>query len=144
MGLDAVELVMQVEDTFQLEIPDRDAEQLVTVGQLYDYVRRRVPRDGACVTRHVFYRLRAALRVRCRPDEILESLVAAEDRRRAWPRLASKAALHIPALRRPEWVFKTGVTICALGAVGSFAWAIGATEFHPGGTMCVAIASIAT
>lgn len=144
MGLDTVELVMQVEETFQLEIPDRDAEQLVTVGQLYEYVRRRVPRDGACVTRHVFYRLRAALRVRCRPDEILESLVPANDRPRAWTRLASKAVLQIPALRRPEWVFTTGVTICALGAVGALVAALGATEFHPGGTVCVAIASIAT
>ena len=39
MGLDIVELVMTVEETFGIEIPDRDAERLRTVGDLYWYVR---------------------------------------------------------------------------------------------------------
>jgi acyl carrier protein len=43
MGLDIVELVMAVEETFGIEIPDRDAERLRTVGDLYWYVREHTP-----------------------------------------------------------------------------------------------------
>lgn len=38
MGLDSVELVLTVEETFSIEIPDRVAEKLVTVGKLHEYV----------------------------------------------------------------------------------------------------------
>jgi len=39
MGLDIVEMVMEVEDQFGLVIPDADAARLQTVGDLYSYVR---------------------------------------------------------------------------------------------------------
>jgi hypothetical protein len=39
MGLDIVELIMAVEDEFDLEIPNEDAERLRTVGDIYWYVR---------------------------------------------------------------------------------------------------------
>jgi acyl carrier protein len=38
MGLDGVELVMSIEEEFGVEIPDRVAEQLQTVGGMHDYV----------------------------------------------------------------------------------------------------------
>ena len=41
MGLDIVEMVMEVESTFGIEIPDADAAQLTTVGALFDYVASR-------------------------------------------------------------------------------------------------------
>jgi acyl carrier protein len=42
--LDQVELVMEVEDTFEISIPDEDAEKLQTIGQWVEYVRAR-PKD---------------------------------------------------------------------------------------------------
>jgi acyl carrier protein len=39
--LDLVELVMELEDTFTLSIPDEDAEEFRTVGQMSDYVRAK-------------------------------------------------------------------------------------------------------
>ena len=47
MGLDIVELVMEVEETFGIDIPDQDAERLRTVGDLYWYVREHVPSPPA-------------------------------------------------------------------------------------------------
>jgi acyl carrier protein len=37
-SLDAVELVMSFEDAFDIEIPDRDAEKIVTVQDAVDYI----------------------------------------------------------------------------------------------------------
>lgn len=37
-SLDVVELVMGLEDAFELSIPDEDAEKIQTVGQAVDYI----------------------------------------------------------------------------------------------------------
>ncbi len=41
MGLDTVEMVMEIEQEFGIDIPDADAERIFTVGTLADYVWRR-------------------------------------------------------------------------------------------------------
>ena len=41
MGLDLVEMVMDVEQDFDIQIPDSDAAELRTLGALYHYVRTR-------------------------------------------------------------------------------------------------------
>lgn len=41
-SLDQVELVMALEDEFELEIPDEDAEKLKTVQSVFDYVQDKV------------------------------------------------------------------------------------------------------
>ena len=42
MGLDVVELFMEMESAFGISIPNADAERLTTVGSLYDYIAIRV------------------------------------------------------------------------------------------------------
>ncbi len=37
-SLDGVEVLMDVEDEFEISIPDKDAEALKTIGQIVDYV----------------------------------------------------------------------------------------------------------
>lgn len=37
-SLDAVELVMAVEEEFEIEVPDEDAEKLITVGDIIRHV----------------------------------------------------------------------------------------------------------
>lgn len=39
-SLDVIELVMSFEDEFKLEISDDDAERLLTVGDVVDYIQR--------------------------------------------------------------------------------------------------------
>jgi acyl carrier protein len=38
-SLDTVELVMEFEDEFELNIPDEEAEKIQTVGQAIDHIR---------------------------------------------------------------------------------------------------------
>ena len=42
-SLDAVELVMAVEEEFELEVPDDQAEKLIAVGDVIDYVDKSSP-----------------------------------------------------------------------------------------------------
>ena len=40
-SLDIVELVMNIEEEFKIEIPDEDAEKIVTVGDVVNYIKER-------------------------------------------------------------------------------------------------------
>ncbi|MCD6594687.1 acyl carrier protein [bacterium] len=41
-SLDTVELVMALEENFDIEIPDEDAEKLITVGAAVDYIQKKL------------------------------------------------------------------------------------------------------
>ena len=41
-SLDTVELIMQFEEEFSIEIPDEDAENLLSVGQAVDYITEKL------------------------------------------------------------------------------------------------------
>ena len=38
-SLDIVELIMALEETFGMEIPDEDAEKMLTVGAVVEYIK---------------------------------------------------------------------------------------------------------
>ena len=40
-SLDGVELVMAMEEEFEIEIPDADAEKLTTVKEVTDYIKKQ-------------------------------------------------------------------------------------------------------
>ena len=41
-SLDIVELVMALEEEFDIEIPDEDAEKAVTVGDVVEYIKENI------------------------------------------------------------------------------------------------------
>ncbi|TLY15525.1 MAG: acyl carrier protein [Nitrospirae bacterium] len=41
-SLDTVELVMAFEEEFEIEIPDEDAEKILTVGRAMEYIKEKV------------------------------------------------------------------------------------------------------
>jgi hypothetical protein len=97
MGLDTVEIVMEIEETFGITIPDEDAEKIQTIGDAYRYIIARlefpeVP--GPCLTSAAFCNFRrtlmkkmgitrSAIRPRTRMDELFPEL----DRRHTWFKL---------------------------------------------------------
>jgi len=41
-SLDIVELIMALEEEFDIEIPDEDAEKLTTIGKAVHYIKERI------------------------------------------------------------------------------------------------------
>lgn len=60
MGLDSVEILMKVEETFGIKIPDQEAEQIYTVGDFHNSVWRHLSgrHSEKCKSQHLFYMLR--------------------------------------------------------------------------------------
>ena len=76
MGLDSVELVMAVEDEFGLEIPDRAAEMMMTVGDMHAFLiaeLKRFGREGNSAK--VFEQMRAIIvrQLRIKPEKVVLS-----------------------------------------------------------------------
>jgi len=44
-SLDTVELVMALEEKFNIEIPDEDAEKITTVGDAIEYLKKNVKEE---------------------------------------------------------------------------------------------------
>ena len=55
MGMDIVELVYETEECFGIRIPDREAEKLVTVGLLRDFIVAELERQGRPEAAEVVY-----------------------------------------------------------------------------------------
>ncbi len=124
MGLDIVELVMEVEEEFEIVIKDCDAQQITTMGELHAYisVRTGTQRLEYCATSRTFYRLRRALmsgfelaRKQVSPVAHMEDLITRQSRRDRWRVLAEAlGGWKLPSLKRPEWVFHGMVLLTAV------------------------------
>ena len=113
MGLESVELIMDVEDAFGIQIADEEASKIVTVGELYETIlgKLKQARSEECMTAKMFYRLRRGLsaltgasRRAVRPDTLLEALVPSSRRREFWRHLGQLLKMDLPSLQRPRWV----------------------------------------
>jgi acyl carrier protein len=128
MGLDGVELVMNVEETFGFSIPDGDAVGLVTVGELYDYIleHRFKGRQDGCLTSVAFYKLRCALtsvlgiaRSNVRVSSELTAIIP-NRRRRIWRSLQKAIGLRLPKLVRPVPVWATSIAVSFVFVIAIF------------------------
>ena len=84
MGLDGVELVMAVEEEFQIAISDSEANECSTVRKLVELVHSRLRHSSTdpCPSQHSFYHARRNLisilqaqRNEIKPDTNLEEIV---------------------------------------------------------------------
>jgi acyl carrier protein len=112
MGLDGVELVMEMEEAFGIVIEDLDAEKIGTVGQAYRYILGRVELRTVvpCPSAALFYRLRRDLmalsgadRLAIRPSGRIDDFLPVTDRRAAWIGLGDGLGVGLPRLVLAPW-----------------------------------------
>ncbi|MGF1465104.1 MAG: acyl carrier protein [Sandaracinaceae bacterium] len=95
MGLDAVELLLEWEDTFGIHIEDAEAERIRTVGDAVDLVASKVALGGAqvgpCPTLSAYLRL----------QELVAEVTGAPSQR--WPLRTPMRRVRAPLLARDFW-----------------------------------------
>ena len=77
MGLDSVEILVNVENAFGITISNYEAEKISTVGDIHNVVWRSVQgrQSMRCRSQQLFYRLRYSLINRYKvPSEVIEPL----------------------------------------------------------------------
>lgn len=107
MGMDSIEILMKVENTFGVKIPDREAEQILTVGDFYDAIWKHLSGkiSERCKSQTLFYKLRKAFadhfnsslhqfRLDSSPNEIFPY----NSRRKAYHAFAHTTNLKLPDL----------------------------------------------
>lgn len=121
MGLDGVELILAIEDTFQISIADEEAGSASTVGDLHNLILARLQAKDTknCLTSAAFYRTRRgivdALRIerrQVRPSTPLQSILPRNGRRENWQRIREAMKLKLPDLNHPGWIV---LVILAMG-----------------------------
>jgi len=110
MGLDAVELSLDVEDHFGIKIRDAEAEQIRQVGDLVALIHRRMTAAAArtCPSMAAFLSLRKAVRdtvgdqtFRVRPRDRVTERLSPHLRRQLWRKLSHLLGTEPRSLRRP-------------------------------------------
>jgi len=117
MGLDGVELIMDVEDRFCTSFPDDQLERMQTIGDLHDFIMSRIRQQHSdfCLSAAMFYPIRRILvdqfnvdRDNIRPATSLESLVDTKSRSKFWSNIESVLAIKLPRLKRSKCLQWTG------------------------------------
>ncbi len=127
MGLDAVELVMEVEDRFNVKLADSECARVRTVADLAALVISRLPRpSGICPTARTFFELRCQMvngagveRRLVRPKARLQTLFPS-GLQRPW-RMLRKANPRLPRLVAPSAVDTAIMWATAIGVLVSVA-----------------------
>jgi len=131
MGMDGVEILMEVEEAFGVEISDAEAERMETPRDLIDCVMQRLgtTATATCLTQRAFHLVRRALmrqlpvtRKQVRPTERMAALVPKEQRAALVERLSQEwGAGPLPALGRPRWLVWVLSAFSAATGLGSVA-----------------------
>jgi len=138
MGLDSVELLVEVEQTFGIEIPDLEAEKIVTVGDFYEAVWTRIKEKETdkCNGAILFYQLRTILqkkyqveRLKITPNTFLEEIIPKKQRRKEWEDIQQDIGLNLPKLKLNKTLSLFIIIVGLAGTVGWLIYALIAYKF---------------
>ncbi len=122
MGLDYVDIIIQIEEKFNIEISDKEAITVKTVGDLHTLVLRKISsyNPDACPTSIAFYQFRRTLcethgyaRETITPSSRLNDLFPAVNRKTIWANLKSELSLRLPTLS-PSISAQIATTVCMM------------------------------
>ena len=130
MGLEAVEIVMAVEEKFGISIPDEDAEKFATPGDMTDYIFGKVQHADltTCLSQRAFHLLRQAWMTKFSTPRKefslgtrIEDVVPHENRRILWADLGRGiGATSWPSLERPRSLVAGLVILTTVTFVGIY------------------------
>ncbi len=106
MGLDSVDLLMSFEEQFEIQIPNSEAENILTINDMVDaiYNKIKINPNDTCISQLVFYRIRNDLiqlgisRDQITVDSKISELLKCDDLSSQWLELEQKLELNIPKL----------------------------------------------
>ncbi|MEO1995876.1 MAG: hypothetical protein ABGZ17_11440 [Planctomycetaceae bacterium] len=128
MGLDSVELMIEVEDAFGVQIPDDRGGEMYTVGDVYDFILEckrdaDTPRN-VCLSAATFFMIRRALAGEMhlaaqplRPRALVAQTLPVQGRRALWAELQNTLGLKFPKLSRPKWLVTLSSLLTAAAAL---------------------------
>lgn len=130
MGLDAVELILAIEDEFCIKILDAEAGNFVTVGDTVRLVKSKLhfDPDAVCPFQHSFYLVRKALmeqfeipKEAIKIDTKFDDIFPYEERRQKWRTFCNALpdSLHVNPLRRALWIHR--IVFIAIPGITFFA-----------------------
>jgi acyl carrier protein len=132
MGLDAVEIVMAVEEAFDIRIEDAEAGKLLTPRQLIDLVQSKVSviTASVCLTQRAFNLLRKSLlrhggwkRSEITPATNLAALIGRDQRTSLLGKISAEMGIkNPPKLVRANWLNITLLTSSLITGIW-VAWA---------------------
>jgi acyl carrier protein len=145
MGLDAVELVLEIEEAFSIKIPDEEAEKLLTVGEVFDYIlaNTAVAKEPAvCLTAATFYAIRKSAKKlgitgRLHPRDSIWAILPSSERVSFWSQLQQATKLKLPSLRRPKWLVAVSTVVVIISSIVFGIQLYGITH-SPGLSMAIA------
>jgi len=135
MGLDTVELMIEVEQAFDVQIPDDRAGEMYTVGDVYDFIlecqsdsessSESMSPGKVCLSAATFFSIRKALASevdnrarRLRPRAKVEQTIPLKSRRVVWSKLQKSLDLKLPRLRRSAWIVACLTVLTTAAALG--------------------------
>jgi acyl carrier protein len=126
MGLDAYELLLEVEDSFGITIANDDAAQVRTVGDLHELIALTQGKtaNNVCVSAATFRLIRRVanteLKLDCprlRPRDSVDTVIPRALRRQLWRQLQTALEVELPRLVRPAWITRFGVLVSVLTGI---------------------------
>jgi len=130
MGLDSMEILMNVEETFDIRISNQEAEKIITVGDFHNVVWRHLEgkHSDKCKSQAIFYKLRQSFfdKFKFPPrdfklDTSLNDIFPKDNRRQLYLNFANANNLELPSLQltKPWTVFLNSFGISTiLGGLG--------------------------
>lgn len=136
MGLEGIEILMDVEDTFGIAIPDEDAQHLASPLLLLEYVAARVPLlpRAECRSQRIYYQLRRGLStiLGIEPHRVLLSTsLDALTSREAWGDVWRAVRTEVGGLGWPESVGWPGRLGFGPRRIRELVWRIAAESPRP-------------
>lgn len=128
MGLDSVEIVVKIEETFGINIPDKEAEQIITVGDLHNAVWRHLEGrySDRCKSQSIFYTLRQSFydtfnypKKDFRLESSPENIFPKENRRQIYFDFARNNNLTLPELELTKPLQKFFLLIGSVLIIGA-------------------------